>query len=77
MAANTGSKDIQEPRRPRVGPVQFVREVRAETAKVTWPTRREWVVTTGMVFVLVAIATLFFFAVDSIIALLVQQVLAS
>ena len=40
-------------------PVEFVREVRAEVAKVTWPTRRETMITTSMVFIFVVIAALF------------------
>ncbi len=76
MAADTGTKDAKETR-PRVGPAQFVREVRQEWAKTTRPTRREWMVTTMMVFIMVAIATVFFFAVDSLLAFIVQLVLAS
>ena len=34
-------------------PIEFVREVRAEVAKVTWPTRRETMITTSMVFIFV------------------------
>ena len=39
-------------------PAKFVREVRSEVAKVTWPSRRETLVTTGLVFAMVAIAAL-------------------
>lgn len=74
MATETVSKDVKE-RKPRTSPAQFIREVRSETSKVTWPTRREWVVTTTMVFIMVVIATIFFFAVDSVIAFAVQQFL--
>jgi preprotein translocase subunit SecE len=45
---------------------QFVREVRQETAKVTWPTRRETAVSTAMVVVMVILAAIFFFVVDQI-----------
>lgn len=45
-------------------PAQFVREVRQETAKVTWPTRRETGISTAMVFVFCIIAALFFMVVD-------------
>jgi preprotein translocase subunit SecE len=48
-------------------PVQFVREVRQETAKVTWPTRKETLITTGLVLALSALAALFFLVVDQII----------
>jgi preprotein translocase subunit SecE len=76
MATKTGTPEINE-KRPRVGPAQFVREVRQEASKVTWPTRREWLVTTMMVFIMVVLATIFFFAVDSILAYIVKLVLAS
>ena len=45
-------------------PAQFVREVRAEVAKVTWPSRKETLVTTGLVFAMAALAAVFFFVVD-------------
>ncbi|MET3354574.1 preprotein translocase subunit SecE [Xanthobacter autotrophicus] len=48
-------------------PVEFFQQVRAETAKVTWPTRRETLITTGMVFVMVFLASIFFLVVDQII----------
>lgn len=49
-------------------PAQFVQEVRQEVAKVTWPTRKETVVSTAMVFLMVILAALFFFLVDEILA---------
>jgi preprotein translocase subunit SecE len=45
-------------------PAKFVREVRAEMAKVTWPSRKETLVTTGLVFAMAALAAIFFFIVD-------------
>ncbi len=48
----------------KFNPGQFVREVRQETSKVTWPTRKETMVTTGMVFLMVFMASLFFLIVD-------------
>ncbi|MBU3029570.1 preprotein translocase subunit SecE [Paracoccus sp. XHP0099] len=45
-------------------PVQFINQVRAEAAKITWPTRREVLTTTIMVFIMAALASLFFFLVD-------------
>ena len=50
-----------------VDPAKFVREVRAEMAKVTWPSRKETLVTTGLVFALSALAALFFFVADQVI----------
>ena len=59
----------------KVNPGQFIREVRREVSKVTWPTRKETMVTTGMVFVMVFLAAMFFFVVDQILSLGVQQIL--
>ena len=53
-------------------PIEFVREVRAEVAKVTWPTRRETMITTSMVFIFVVIAALFFLVADKIIGFVVK-----
>ena len=56
-------------------PFKFLQEVRTETNKVTWPTRRETMITTIMVFVMVALASIFIFAADQIIRYLVTLVL--
>jgi preprotein translocase SecE subunit len=56
-------------------PFKFLQEVRTETAKVTWPTRRETVVTTIMVFVMVAFASAFFFVADMIIRFVITFLL--
>ncbi|MFT5868030.1 MAG: preprotein translocase subunit SecE [Paracoccaceae bacterium] len=48
-------------------PLQFLQQTRAEIAKVVWPSRREVLLTTAMVFVLAFLAAVFFFAVDFII----------
>jgi preprotein translocase subunit SecE len=56
-------------------PIEFVREVRAEMARVTWPTRRETMITTSMVFIFVVIASLFFLAADKIIAFVIKLLL--
>ncbi len=45
-------------------PIQFISQVRAEVAKVVWPTRREVALTTVMVFLMAALAALFFSIVD-------------
>jgi len=59
----------------KVKPAEFAREVRQETAKVTWPTRKETGVTTAMVFVMVVVAAIFFLMVDQILAFAVKLVL--
>jgi preprotein translocase subunit SecE len=56
-------------------PFKFLQEVRTETAKVTWPTRKETTITTIMVFVMVAFASIFFFAADQVIRYLITLVL--
>lgn len=49
-------------------PAKFVQEVRTETSKVTWPTRRETAVSTATVFVMAILAALFFFLVDQLLS---------
>ena len=48
---------------------EFIQQVRQELARVTWPTRKETLQTTLMVFVMVIIAAAFFFVVDQILTL--------
>lgn len=52
-------------------PLSFIQEVRQETAKVTWPTRRETIITTIMVLIMVALASAFFFAADQVLSRIV------
>lgn len=59
----------------RTSPFKFLQEVRAETNKVTWPSRKETMITTVMVFVLVAVASVFFFFADQLIRVLVTFLL--
>ena len=59
----------------KTSPAQFVREVRQEISKVTWPTRKELTVTTISVLVMSALAALFFFLVDQLIALAIRLIL--
>jgi preprotein translocase subunit SecE len=59
----------------RTTPGAFIRQVRQEAAKVTWPTRKETGVSTAMVFVMVALAAMFFFVVDQALAWVVRIVL--
>lgn len=58
-----------------MSPFKFLQEVRTETSKVTWPTRRETMITTLMVFVMVALASIFFFVADQVIRILVTFIL--
>jgi preprotein translocase subunit SecE len=59
----------------KISPFKFLQEVRAETQKVTWPTRRETAITTVMVFIMVLVASIFFLAADQVIRLLITTVL--
>ena len=59
----------------RINPGQYIREVRREVSKVTWPSRKETIVTTTMVFVMAFVAAIFFFGVDMILSTLVRFVL--
>jgi len=52
----------------RFQPAQYIRDVRSEVAKVTWPSRRETLITTGLVLALSALAAVFFLVVDQLIA---------
>ena len=59
----------------KTNPMEFVQQVRREVAKVTWPTRKETMVSTIMVFVFVFVAAVFFFLVDQVLAKLIGLVL--
>ena len=61
----------------KFNPFQFVQQVRTEAAKVTWPTRRETAITTLMVFVMVFLATVFFFTADWFMGWAVQIALGT
>lgn len=52
----------------KTGPFEFIQQVRAETSKVTWPTRRETAITTVMVLIMVALASIFFLLADQVLS---------
>ena len=58
-------------------PLQFLQQVRAEVSKVVWPTRRELITTTLMVFAMAVLAAIFFFIVDWTIRQGLQLVLGA
>jgi len=60
----------------KFNPGQYIREIRREVSKVTWPTRKETTVSTGMVFVMVFVAALFFFLIDQVLSTLVKMILS-
>jgi preprotein translocase subunit SecE len=59
----------------KISPFKFLQEVRAEGDKVTWPTRRETLITTIMVFVMVAAASILFLVADQIIRIVITYIL--
>ena len=59
----------------RVSPGEFIRQVRAETAKVVWPSRQETIRTMIMVLILTGMLALFFLATDSLFSAIVQFLL--
>ncbi len=59
----------------KTNPMEFVQQVRREVAKVTWPSRRETMVTTMMVFVFVTISAVFFLVVDQLLSVGVKAIL--
>jgi preprotein translocase subunit SecE len=58
-----------------MNPAKFVREVRQEMTKVTWPTRKETMISAAMVVIIAAMASVFFVAVDMVIGTLIKLVL--
>lgn len=56
-------------------PAEFVRQVRQEVSKVTFPTRKETVISSAMVLVMVTIAALFLLLTDSVVQFVIRQVL--
>ena len=59
----------------KTNPLEFIQQVREEANKVTWPTRRETMISTVMVFIMVAVASVFFLAVDAVLHRGVQWIL--
>jgi preprotein translocase subunit SecE len=69
------AKSRQRNKMARTNPFEFLQQVRTEVAKVTWPTRRETVITTIMVVILSIIAAIFFLAADWVLSTIVTLVL--
>jgi preprotein translocase subunit SecE len=64
-----------ERKKPPFNPARFFREVRAEAAKITWPSRKETTITSVMVFIMVIITSVFFFVVDNVLHFAIDFVL--
>ena len=74
MAAGGGAVAEALPKKP-FNIVAFAREVRAEGRKITWTSRKETWITSVMVFIMVVIAAIFFFLVDTTFSFIVSQIL--
>ena len=59
----------------KTSPAQFVREVRQEVSKVTWPTRKETILTTVMVLIITVIAAVFFLISDTVLSFGIDWIL--
>ena len=60
----------------RTSPGEFIRQVRTETGKVHWPTRKETVATGIMVMIMTLILAFFFFGVDAVFSTIVKKLLS-
>lgn len=58
-----------------ISPVEYFRQVRSETRKVSWPSRKETTISAIAVFVMVLISSIFLFGADQLIALLVREII--
>ncbi len=74
-AVQTVSVDSSAPKK-RISPVQFFSQVRAEARKIVWPSRKETWITSVMVFIMVVIASIFFWIVDAGLAIASRFILA-
>ncbi|WEK41723.1 MAG: preprotein translocase subunit SecE [Candidatus Sphingomonas colombiensis] len=60
----------------KTSPIEFIRQVQAETRKVVWPTRRETIMTAVMVLIMTTLLALFFLGVDTLFDQLVKGLLS-
>ena len=60
----------------KMNPIVYFQQVRAEVKKVVWPTRNETLISTVMVLIMVALASLFFLSADQVISWIVQLLLS-
>jgi preprotein translocase subunit SecE len=59
----------------KTNPFEFLQEVRQEARKITWPTRKETMITTVMVLIMVVLASVFFLVVDAVLKWGVEKML--
>jgi preprotein translocase subunit SecE len=71
MERNRGRKRVA-----KTSPIEFIREVQAETRKVVWPTRKQTIMTTIMVMIMTGILALFFVSIDTVFDAIVHYLLS-
>ena len=59
----------------KVSPGEFIRQVKQEGRKVTWPTRKDTLISTATVLAMIVVVAIFFFVLDQLLALGVQTIL--
>ena len=74
-AGSVAARAEEHAPKKRFEPFKFMREVRAEARKITWPSRRETWITTVMVLIMVAVAAVFFLVVDEVLSRTIEFVL--
>ncbi|MFZ4111246.1 MAG: preprotein translocase subunit SecE [Polymorphobacter sp.] len=76
MAIDVKAKPVSAAPKPRVTPGEFVRQVRAEIAKVSWPTMPETVRMTIMVLIMTSLLSVFFVGIDQVLGRIVKFLLS-
>jgi preprotein translocase subunit SecE len=76
MAIEVKAKPAPAAPKPRVSPGEFVRQVRAEFARVTWPTLPETVRMTIMVLIMTSLLSVFFVGIDQVLGRIVKFLLS-
>ncbi len=71
-----GLKRLKARHVAKTSPIEFINQVRAETRKVVWPTRRETIMTGVMVMIMTTILALFFLGVDTAFNAIVNALLS-
>ena len=74
LKGGTGAAPV--PQKPRVSPGEFVRQVRAEVAKVVWPSRGDTIRMTIMVLIMTTLLAVFFVGVDQVLGRFVKFLLS-
>lgn len=66
---------VVEEKKPKFNLIEFARETRREIAKVTWPDRKETMVTTGLIIAMALLASVFFFTIDWVLGAVIGRLL--